>query len=50
MGYVIAWVLWLGSLECWDWVLYSEVDGAMNYIPYPSEVAGWIWEHAYFII
>lgn len=39
MGPSVAWVLWSGLPDDQDWVLYSIVDGAMNYIHSPSSAA-----------
>ena len=40
MGPKIAWILLSGLLDAWNWVLYSTLDGAMNYLPCLGKVTG----------
>ena len=32
----VTWILWSDLLDGQDWVLYSVVDGAMNWLPCPA--------------
>lgn len=36
MGSAVAWVLWSGLLDGWDWVLHSVVGRSMNKLPCPG--------------
>ena len=39
MGSAVAWVLWAGLLDGWDWVLHSVVGRSMNKLPCPGGIA-----------
>lgn len=30
MGSIVTWILWLGSIDDEDWVIYSVIDEALN--------------------
>lgn len=43
MGFVVAWILWSGLIDDHNWVLYSVVDRAVNYLPCLDRAQGRIW-------
>lgn len=37
MGSIVAWILWTGLLDAWDWVFYLVINGARKELPFLAE-------------